>query len=150
MNMKPKVREAKQTHLIAASLGLLAVFIFAADASAYYHPTLGRFMSRDPGSEVPTHVATGGISPGGRFVERDPYEDGMSLHQYERGNPVHWQDPSGLKILVCRSPVFGIIGNHFYFYDDVGEQSCGRSGSSGLGETKNGFPDGGESGPKQA
>ncbi|NLW85658.1 MAG: hypothetical protein GXY38_02160 [Planctomycetes bacterium] len=93
--MKPKVREAKQTHLIAASLGLLAVFIFAADASAYYHPTLGRFMSRDPGSGGPVRIGAGGPAVAGGFIPRDQYVDGMNLYQYVRSNSLTYVDPFG-------------------------------------------------------
>jgi hypothetical protein len=85
----------QQAHLIAASLGLLAVCIFAADASAYYHPTLGRFMGRDPGA-----VGTAAVD---RFIPRDltdgnQYANGLSLHQYVMSNPVLLKDPSGRNI----------------------------------------------------
>ncbi|NLW85653.1 MAG: hypothetical protein GXY38_02135 [Planctomycetes bacterium] len=93
MNMKPKVNEAKQPHLIAASLGLLAACIIVSDASAYYHPTLGRFMSRDPGIEG-SAVAGGSIAY--NRVGSLQYVAGMNLYEYVRSAPVQYVDPNGL------------------------------------------------------
>ena len=59
--MQPKVREAKRTSQIAVLTGFVVMGIFTADALAMYHPTLGRFMQRDP---------------------RVQYADGMNLYQY--------------------------------------------------------------------
>lgn len=83
----------KRSHLIAVLVGFMAIVAFADTASAYYHPGLGRFTSRDPG---PARVGSGGMAAGGQFVQRDPYADGMNLYQYVRSNPTGSTDPSGL------------------------------------------------------
>jgi len=111
---------------LAVLVGLAAITVAANDASAYYHPRLGRFLSRDPGaggvaragtaspvmgdSFAPRdpmgnaqRVGSGGTAPVGGFIPRDPtesnqYADGMNLYQYVRSNPVRYRDPSGLKI----------------------------------------------------
>ena len=48
----------------------------------YLHPTLGRFVNRDPKDSD---------KPGGG------YHDGMNLYEYVRSNPVGLNDPMGLK-----------------------------------------------------
>jgi len=88
---------------LAVLVGLATIAIVASDASAYYHPRLGRFLSRDPGSGGPMRVGAARPVVGGGFAPRDPtgsnqYADGMSLYEYERGNPVGVTDPSGLKV----------------------------------------------------
>lgn len=86
----------KRTHLMAMLPGIIAVGIFAADANAYYHPGLGRFVSRDHGAEGAMRIGGGGAAPVGQFVPRDQYRDGMNLYQYVRSNPIGHVDPSGL------------------------------------------------------
>jgi hypothetical protein len=92
----------KRTHLIAALAGLMALGAFAGDASAYYHPGMGRFMSRDPGVEAAMRIGAGGSAVVGGFMPRDPtgqYADGMNLYQYVRSSPVLLIDPLGLSAL---------------------------------------------------
>lgn len=80
--------------------GLLA--LFAADASAMYHPTLGRFLQRDPGPgsiAAPPRVGATPRVPPGQMIRPEPgreYADGMNLYQYVRGNPATRVDPTGL------------------------------------------------------
>ena len=87
---------------------LAAITIVATDASAYYHPTLGRFLSRDPGAGGAVRAGAARPSAGGGFIPRDPtgsnqYADGMNLYQYVGGNPVGLRDPSGLAVRIdCR------------------------------------------------
>ena len=81
---------------------VVAVGILAADASAVYHPSMGRFLQRDPGSGAGSPVRVGAAGPvkGRGFVPRDSagqYRDGMNLYQYVRSNPGSFIDPSGLK-----------------------------------------------------
>ncbi|MBL7221761.1 MAG: hypothetical protein ISS69_16755 [Phycisphaerae bacterium] len=83
----------KTTRPIVILLALSAIAALPADASAYYHPTVGRFINRDPGSGRPAVTA--------HFPPRDPtgtnqYADGMNLYEYVRGNPVNLRDPRGL------------------------------------------------------
>ena len=63
----------KHPHLVAVLAGLAFAAALAADASAMYHPTVGRFMQRDPIG----------------------YADGMSLYEYVGGRPVADRDPDG-------------------------------------------------------
>jgi len=83
----------KTKHPLAVLLGLAAVALLAADASAIYHPTMGRFLQRDPGARGP-------MRPGRGFIPRDQYADGMNLYQYVRSRPVTAVDPNGTLTLV--------------------------------------------------
>ena len=88
---------AQGERLIAVLISLTTIATLAADASAYYHPTVGRFISRDPGSG-------GNSSPPAaitHFHPRDPtgtnqYADGMNLYEYVRSQPTSLVDPQGL------------------------------------------------------
>lgn len=60
----------KRKHLIAIFAGLAAIAVFTTDASAYYSPSRGRFLSRDPG---PGGIAsTVRVGTDGGFLPRDP------------------------------------------------------------------------------
>ncbi len=91
-----KGQNMKRSHLIAVLVGFMAIVAFANTASAYYHPGLGRFTSRDPG---PARVGSGGMGAGGQFVQRDQYVDGMNLYQYVRSSPTRYLDPSGTEAI---------------------------------------------------
>lgn len=67
MNTTPRIA----FHLLLATL-LLSVF--APAAQAYYSPSTGTFLQRDPAG----------------------YIDGMNLYRYGRSNPVRYTDPMGL------------------------------------------------------
>ena len=99
-NMKP-------THLLAALVGIAAIGILAADASAYYHPGMGCFMSRDPGAGSANRIGAGGAAPGGQFMPMDQYADGMNLYQYVGSNPANAGDPSGTALVILS----GLIQN---------------------------------------
>lgn len=92
----------KTSRLAAALIALSALTLFAADASAYYSPSTGQFLSRDPGPRA----GAGGMAAAGRFLPRDAdepdeqYSDGMSLYQYVKSNPVNAVDPDGRKARV--------------------------------------------------
>lgn len=63
----------RRRHVFAVLIGLAAIALVAADASAMYHPTLGRFLQRDPIG----------------------YSDGMGFHEYSRSCPVTVVGPQG-------------------------------------------------------
>jgi hypothetical protein len=92
-----KSRIMKKTHLIVVLAGLTAVTVSAPEASAYYHPGMGVWMSRDPGPGAggPPRVGAGGAAVGGGFIPRDQYADGMNLYQYVRSAPVGYVDWNG-------------------------------------------------------
>ncbi len=90
----------KRIHLVAVLVVLVAMGIFAADASAYYNPSMGRFMSRDPGAGSATRIGAGGRAVTGGFIPRDQYHDGMNLYQYVGSNPIIAVDPSGEALVV--------------------------------------------------
>jgi len=64
-----------RNHFATVLIGLVAIALVAADASAMYHPTLGRFLQRDPVG----------------------YADGMSFYAYVSGWPTALLDPAGLR-----------------------------------------------------
>ncbi|MBE3096937.1 MAG: hypothetical protein IMZ44_07375 [Planctomycetes bacterium] len=65
----------KRTFWLSAPLAALLVLCAATAASAMYHPTLGRFVQRDP-------------------IE---YADGMSLYEYVGSMPLGSRDPLGMR-----------------------------------------------------
>ena len=68
----------RRQHFFAVLSGLAAIALVAADASAMYHPTLGRFLQRDPAG----------------------YTNGLHLAQYARNSPLVYKDPMGLSSIM--------------------------------------------------
>ena len=62
----------KRTHLLVVLIGFAAVSILAADASAMYHPGMGRFMQRDPIGQPVAYYAVLVEDGDSRFLPRDP------------------------------------------------------------------------------
>lgn len=113
----------KETHLIAILVGIVAVGLVAADASAYYHPTLGRFLSRDPGSGDSMRIGVAGPATVLQFIPRDPvgrYRDGMNLYQYVQSNPITRVDPDGLWGRETHYGKGGIVMGTYDIADKVG------------------------------
>jgi len=127
----------KKTYLIAVMAGLVAVGVFAADASAFYHPSTGMFASRDPGPGGAMRIGAGGLAAAGGFLLRDPtgqYRDGMHLYQYVGSNPTGYVDPRGTD----RWVVGGLHDEVVYpIYDDkccpVKYRQCGFFAAGWLG-----------------
>jgi hypothetical protein len=88
----------RSKHVFAVLAGFAAFAILADDASAVYHPTLGRFVERDPGPEE------GPAAP--RIGQ---YHDGMNLQQYVRSRPPNGRDPDGLKARVSVDEKYCVI-----------------------------------------
>ncbi|MBE3096934.1 MAG: hypothetical protein IMZ44_07360 [Planctomycetes bacterium] len=81
----------KRTSLLSMPFAALLILCAATAASAMYHPTLGRFVQRDPGPEgtaVPLRIGQRGL--GGQ------YADGMNLFEYCAGGATGARDPLGL------------------------------------------------------
>jgi RHS repeat-associated protein len=76
----------KHSILAVALVSIVGILTTAERASAYYHPSLGRFTTRDPIAQP----------RGSRFLPRDA-PDGANLYQYVRSNPVRFVDPWGLQ-----------------------------------------------------
>ena len=113
--MQTQLRVTKRTSLVAFLVGMVAkrsliiallviatLSVFTADASAMYHPAMGRFLQRDPGPGGPVRIGSAGPATVGGFVPRDPtgrrqYADGMNLYQYVRSNPTNRRDWTGLE-----------------------------------------------------
>jgi len=89
--------------LAAVAVALLALAATASDAQArhrVYHPTVGRFMQRDPLGTPNESPLTRNLSSH-EFTRRDPvaqYRDGMNLYQYVHSSPSRGVDPHGLKL----------------------------------------------------
>jgi hypothetical protein len=62
--------------LCAVLGGVFGVLLFADPAFAYYHPSLGKWISRDP----------------------ERYADGLNMYAYARAQPINFCDPSGLRV----------------------------------------------------
>ncbi|NLX54423.1 MAG: hypothetical protein GXY58_04860 [Planctomycetaceae bacterium] len=113
----------KRSHLIAVLVGFMAIVAFANTASAYYHPGIGRFTSRDPG---PARVGSGGMASGGQFVQRDAYAGGMNLYQYTSSNPIVRSDAWGLKdYKIGTGPKPDIKWDNGFAYDPNAEWTWG-------------------------
>jgi insecticidal toxin complex protein TccC len=67
----------RRPSMLAAILVGLAVLTAASSASAMCHPTVGRWLERDPSGE----------------------SDGVNLYQFVRDNPISRSDPTGLATL---------------------------------------------------
>jgi len=65
----------KRTSLLSMPFATLLVLCAAPAASGMYHPTLGRWVQRDPGG----------------------YADGMGLYEYARTSPISSRDSDGLQ-----------------------------------------------------
>jgi len=96
----------------AKSIIVLFVLITAQIASAYYCPSTGRWLSRDPIGEPGFQTAQmaslpsgiGNSQPSGRWVNRDPIEEkgGMNLFGFINENAINLIDALGLKICEVR------------------------------------------------
>ena len=69
----------KHPRLFAVFCAGIAILAFSQSAFAYYHPTAGRWLQRDPAE----------------------YVDGVNQYEYVRSAPSLTVDPSGTKCSVC-------------------------------------------------
>lgn len=99
----------RRRHLIAVLAVIVVSGFSVSKASAYCHPSLGRWLQRDPGpgGMMPTpRVGMAGPAVGDGFVARDPmpmqaqpwlqYTDGMNLYQYAGSPPLPALTPQAL------------------------------------------------------
>jgi hypothetical protein len=85
-------------HCVALSVGLLVSLILVDAAAAYYSPSTGRFLSRDPLNEPGVMLAST-RSQGSNFIPRDPAfrpKDG-NTYAFVRNQPTIAIDPVGLE-----------------------------------------------------
>jgi hypothetical protein len=140
-------KSMRTTRLIAVLVGLAAIAMVAADASAYYHPGMGTFMSRDPGAGNANRIGAGGPAVGGGFIPRDPtgsnqYADGMNLYQYVRSQPTRYLDPSGLRTWLPGPPAHKVTWkkNKEWFFRSLTDDKCrffrNWNGEAVLGQVK--------------
>ncbi len=119
----------RTTRLIAILAGIATIAAVVADADAMYHPTVGRFLQRDPGPGRggPIRIGATGPTGGGRFARRDlagQYADGMNLYQYARSSPTARVDPLGT-LSVPQHPVGVTDGNGYATWDLDRMNCCG-------------------------
>jgi hypothetical protein len=74
---------------------LIGVCSFTQTASAYLHSSMGRFLSRDPIANSATADQFVTLKSVHQLLPFDEYRDGMNLYQYERSNPVRYNDVWG-------------------------------------------------------
>lgn len=108
----------KRVHLLAVLVSFAIVAVLGTDAFAVYHPTLGRFLQRDPAASGPMRVGLAGSAVGGGVVPRDAHEEGMSLYQYARSAPTLSMDPLGLWSIVVDLPKNRALVGKLFLYDD--------------------------------
>ncbi len=84
------------TRLLTALVAFATITILTSNASAFYHPSAGRFLQRDPGAGAARRAGGAGPAVEGRFIPRDQYTDGMNLYQYVRSSSPNLLDPLGL------------------------------------------------------
>ncbi len=81
---------------IALTFGLLASLILVDAAAAYYSPSTGRFLNRDPVDE-PSAVLLRTGRQASKFIPRDKLSnDGKNLYGFVVNSPVNQIDPVGL------------------------------------------------------
>ena len=117
--MKPFKRK------FAAPLALFILLAAAQLASAFYDPSLGRWINRDPITENGFRM----LSKPQSFSRSGE----LNLYAFVKNQPIGELDPLGLKIWVCSRKVqgFPFVGNHGYLWDDTGKNApCGKRGSS--------------------
>ena len=108
----------QRTTVLAVLTGFVTVGFLAADASAMYHPALGRFMQRDPAE----------------------YSDGMGLYQFVGSGPTGSRDPLGTETIRYRGLTWEDFKGHVQVtaagYSSTGIvyrlfEGCGQGGCGG-------------------
>ncbi len=118
---------------VTRTLVCLGTLLAAHLASAFYDPSLQRWITRDPIGEPGFRKAAGRVSGAG---------DKAQLYAPLHNNPIQKLDPYGLAVWLCTVPTrdfpFYGRGRHAYFWDDrspVASHSCSMQGSSGSKNT---------------
>ena len=149
---------------------VLFVLLTAQMASAYYCPSTGRWLSRDPMGEPGfENLLSGGTTPTpmsqARWIKRDSAAAKQDPNRYAfiGNNPISQIDAKGLRIWVCTIPTSGFplngCGRHAYLWDDRKatadkDRECGMESAYGYGISGNGSgnygpvdPDSNDQGP---
>jgi hypothetical protein len=125
-----------------ASNGALFVALWTAQtAMAWYDPSTGRWLNRDPigepGFQVMQRAGSSITSAStGRWIHRDGTARlGANQYLFNLNDPCDFVDPEGLTVWVCSRKTDWGIGNHVYFYDDGApaghSPSCSQQNKSG-------------------
>ncbi len=109
----------RQRRTFAIVMGLLFTLLLFETASAFYSPSTGRFLNRDPINEPGAVLLRTGAQPKTTFIPRDPMPSNDDLNEYcfVRNSPLNHIDALGLRceISLERGSCFGwvIRGCHY-------------------------------------
>ncbi|MBK9126274.1 MAG: hypothetical protein IPM13_00520 [Phycisphaerales bacterium] len=86
-----------QSRKLALGLAVLAAFMVVDSALAYYNPSTGRFINRDPVGESGARMIQAVAARAGTgFIPRDPMATGNdNLYAFVRNSPPNLVDPDG-------------------------------------------------------
>jgi hypothetical protein len=101
-NRLAKERQVRKNIYAVLLMTCTIVASIAGSAFGHLHPTIGRFLQRDPIG----------------------YVDGMNDYQTEASSPTIALDPSGQALYKCIRPAQGMPGNHAYLYSTLVNRSC--------------------------
>lgn len=113
----------RQRNVLTIGMGLLVSVLMAGSASAYYSPSMGRFLNRDPINEPGAVLIRQMARPAMSFIPRDPIASNPDANAYGfvNNSPTNLIDPDGLKArasinkkdcTITLTLNFGIYGAH--------------------------------------
>lgn len=101
-----------QSRKLALGLAVLAAFMVVDSALAYYNPSTGRFIGRDPIGEPGFRVVQRAVAPTA-FLPRDAIRQQRKLDRYVSNAPTNRVDPLGLQeCCKCGPDITQAIADH--------------------------------------